>query len=433
MTLPDSEQTEAVATAEVTPPQPGKVVTLPSSVPARPDAKLDCQVFDNFGKIETLRQEWDQAVLKWNGPIYMTFDWLQTWWEFYGGNRSLRLFIFRENSKIAGLVPIYLDRIGMPLFKLNVARLVGASIPPKIFDPPVDPSISENIWREILQRLFDREACDVLTVGPLADDAAAGHGLKDAGEKNSRLSLSIEQREVQTVYQIPATYDEYFNSLDSKEKKTRRKKLRDLEDAFAIRSEVIREPAAVEKEFEDFVGQHTTQWQSEGRPGHFHAWPRALEYNRELVKRQARLGRVRFFKLMADDQVAANQYTFAFGHRLFAELPARNSGAEWNRYSLGCSSQVKLIQAAIGEGFKRMDSGLGHYEYKILTGGKESPALIYQVKSGSALSAARVALYRKWSALLRLVLQKAWYRRIMPKLPKRFRGGQSELLMRLDL
>jgi hypothetical protein len=54
-------------------------------------------------------------------------------------------------------------------------------------------------------------------------------------------------------------------------------------------------------------------------------------------------------RLMLGDQVIANQYNYAFGRSLFAELPARVVGAEWDRLSLGCSSQLKLLEAAVVE------------------------------------------------------------------------------------
>src|SRR4030095_7359897 len=116
---------------------------------------------------------------------------------------------------------------------------------------------------------------------------------------------------------------------------------------------------------EAFVTQHTEQWQSEGRPGAFHAWPHGLEFNRALVASPTGRERVRFIRLLAGDQVVANQYTFGFGKTLYCELPARIVGASWERFSLGCTSQIRLIDAAIEEGFQTLDSGLGHYEYKV--------------------------------------------------------------------
>lgn len=396
--------------------------------------ELNCQVERSYEALDVLRHEWDQAVIDLEGPIYMSYDWTRLWWQFYGNGRQLRVFIFRASGRIVGIIPLYLDSIGLSPLSLRLARLVGACVPPKVFDPPIAEEWAEQIWHEVIRQLFGHDQCDLLSLGPIASDYRPAAALREACRQQAALVSRCESRprDVRTLYHLPASYDEYLNSLDGKERKVRRKKLRDLEGAWPIRTEIVREAGAVEREFEMFAEQHAQQWQADGRPGHFHAWPDALEFNRALVKALGQLGRVRFYKLMAGEQVATNQYTYIFGRTLFAELPTRINGPEWERFSLGCTSQIKLIEAAIGDGVQRMESGLAHYEYKILTGGKESSVNMIHVVRKGALSRARVFCCRKLNGLLRLVLHKVWYRKIMPRLPAAFRGGQPRLLLRLD-
>src|SRR5260370_26534252 len=328
-------------------------------VPERPR----CRIETSFDGLDSLREQWDRAVLELGGTHYMSDDWSRLWWQFYGANKDLRLFIFYSGDEIVAIVPLYIDSIGLAPFGLKLARLVGANAPPRVFDPPVHKAYASQVWEAIVTHLFARQRCDLLSFGPFSEHYQPAFSLQQVVEAHPELVRQpvTVQRGVRTVFPLPSTYEEYFNSLDSKERKIRRKRLRELENARPVRTEVVRNSGSVEKEFEEFVRQHTSQWAGEGRPGHFHAWPNALEFHRALVGAQGRLGRLRFIKLMAGDQVAANQYTFAFGKTLYAELPARLSGRQWERFSLGCTSQIKLIEAAINEGFKAMESGMGHY------------------------------------------------------------------------
>jgi CelD/BcsL family acetyltransferase involved in cellulose biosynthesis len=195
---------------------------------------------------------------------------------------------------------------------------------------------------------------------------------------------------------------------------------------------VVEAPGAVAQEFERFAAQHTAQWVSEGRPGHFHAWPNALAYNRELVKAHGRLGRVRFVRLLLGDQVIANQYTFAFGRNLFAELPSRAIGPEWERLSLGCSSQVKLLDYAITSGFQSMRSGLGHYDYKVLLGGKEHRALMVRIESKGHASRLKSRVYSGARNVLHFACNKVWYQRLSARLPRIFRSSKAKIALRYD-
>jgi len=396
--------------------------------------RLDCRVEGSYEGLDALRAEWDQAVIDLEGPVYMSYDWTRLWWQFYGKGRRLRVFIFKVGEHIVGIVPVYIDFIGLPSFGLRLARLVGASIPPKVFDPPIAEEWATKIWTEVIRQLTGRDQCDLLCFGPVSSNYKVVESLQDACRQQGGLVACCQmlQRDVRTVYHLPRTYDEYFNALDGKERKVRRKKLRELEGVWPIRTEIVRDADAILAEFEAFAEQHTRQWQADGRPGHFHAWPNALDYNRALVKTLGHLDRVRFYKVMAGQNVATNQYTYAFGKTLFAELPARLCGPEWERFSLGCTSQIKLIEAAIRDGIERIDSGLGHYEYKILSGGKESPANVIYVLRKGMLSYSRVCTFRRLGGLMRLLLHKVWYRNIMPRLPGGRRTGRSRFLLRLD-
>ena len=55
---------------------------------------LICRVFNSFAELDHLRPAWDQACLRAGGSVYMTYDWVRVWWEFYGRGAELRLFVF---------------------------------------------------------------------------------------------------------------------------------------------------------------------------------------------------------------------------------------------------------------------------------------------------------------------------------------------------
>lgn len=402
---------------------------------APPPGPLSCTIAKSFAAVQDKQEEWDQVAEQLGASIYHAFDWARVWWEHYGEGSRLRLFLFESAGRLVAIVPLYLTDLGVGPLRLRVARLVGANLPPKVFEPPVPAARSTEIWRAVLQQLFDQDACDLLSFGPFSDHYAAAEGLREAASQDSARCGATElvARDVHTVYFLPPTFEDYVNSLEGKERKTRRRKIKDLQELGPLNTDVVQDPAEVEGEFEKFARQHTEHWQSEGRPGHFHAWPRGLDYNRALVRAMAKHGRTRFFRLHVGDQVVASQYAFAFGKTVYAELPWRATGADWDRLGIGGSSQIKLIEECIGAGFTRLESGLGHYEYKIQTGGKEFGVKLIRVVRKAALSRVRVALHRQVARGLQVLLHKIWYRRIMPRLPARWRSaGQAAVQIRYD-
>jgi|GEM_PF-342685 CelD/BcsL family acetyltransferase involved in cellulose biosynthesis len=395
---------------------------------------LEFIVADAFEKVEMEPAEWDRAVERLGGAVYMTWDWLRTWWEFYGNGCRLRLMIFLKDGEIVGLLPLYLQRLGLRPLQLTIARLVGANIPPKVFDPPLHAECSAECMHLALERLH-RDGCGLLSLGPVSDEFADAHAnLESTWQACLRWDVRKVSAGVYTWFALPDIFEAYLSSLGKNEQKNRRKyELRMMRKEYEVRVQVLgRNGEALNEAFEEFACLHTAQWRAEGLPGHFGAWPRGLEYNRALIQAQARHGRARLLRILANGRTVCAQYAFAWSDRWFWELPAREVSPEWDRFSLGPTGIVVMIQEAIREGRKRIEGGLGHYPYKLRLGALERPVWIYRFSCRSPQE--RI---RRWSARsVRLLLQwgyhKLWYRRIQPRLPERWKRPQWSLWLRHD-
>jgi CelD/BcsL family acetyltransferase involved in cellulose biosynthesis len=398
------------------------------------DAPLSFEVFQDFTGLDRLRTAWDEAVRRAGGSIYMTYDWVRVWWEFYGGAAELRLFIFSAGERVVAIVPIYVDTLGWGPLRFRVARLVGANIPPKVFGPAVPASCATEVFAKVLGHLFVQEKCDVLSFGPLSELDAATQGLRTACDERADLlaPLTVPQG-VHSTYYLPADMEEYYAGLRKSERKNRRKlELRMLKKEYDTRVEVVNDPALVPEVFDHFAEQHRQQWRAEGRTGHFGAWPRALDFHRALVRAQAERGRVRFIRILADEHVIASEYVFAFEDRFYAELTSRDVDPNWDRFSLGPTSTVAILAQGISEGVQRVESGLGHYDYKVRLGATEHGALTFRIVASSFVSRARFALFSYARSCVSLAYHKLWYRRIAPRLPPFFWRPQWRLWLRID-
>ena len=111
-----------------------------------PSGSVQFVVVDSFEAAGMDAAEWNRAVERLGRPVYMTWHWLRIWWQFYGQRDSLRIFVFREGGDIVGLLPFYVSQLGLSPLSVQVARLVGANIPPKVFDPPWPEGTDAPVW-----------------------------------------------------------------------------------------------------------------------------------------------------------------------------------------------------------------------------------------------------------------------------------------------
>jgi hypothetical protein len=373
--------------------------------------------------------------LETGGAVYMTFDWLQVWWTFYGGSSLLRLFVFTTGDRPTAVLPVYIDSLGAGPFRVRIARLVGANVPPKVFDLPVSASDAPFVFSRVFEQLLVTDRCDLVSVGPVSDAQEATKALEHSCRDGSRVIGQWTTSEgIHSVFHLPPDIDQYFSSLSKNERKHRRKyELRTLAKEYETRVEIVRDASQTAGEFERFAEQHRTQWAAEGRTGHFGAWPLGLEFNRALVAALSPLGRLRFIRIVANGAMIANQYVFVLGDRYFWELPSRVVDANWDRFSLGPSAIVTMLGQAIGEGMTRVEGGLAHYDYKVRLGATEYPTKTFRIIAQGKAPRLRVAALLLVRDAMSVCYHKLWYRRIVPRLPASWWRPQWRWWLRLDV
>jgi CelD/BcsL family acetyltransferase involved in cellulose biosynthesis len=419
----------------------GQPDTMPSTAQDRPTVAdavvpppLEARVENSFVGLEPLRAAWDQAAADLGGSVYLSFDWSRTWWEFYGTHKELRIFLFYAGGKLVSAVPLYIDRLGLKPLQFAVARLLGANIPPKSFNPPVHPDWAEAIFEVILTQLLDRDRCDLISLGPACESCGFLKRFESAARRRNPLCarVTLAREGVHTVFHLPGTLDEFFDGMEKDERKKRKYEMRLLTKEPSITRDVVAAPDQVEAEFERFAALHASQWRDKGKLGHFGSWPRGRQYNLALVQALAKLGRVRFVRILAGGEVISSQFAFVFGDFWYWELPARVMDRKWNRFSLGTTGFFGLAEEAIKEGKAHIEGGIAHYDYKRKLGGAEYGLEVLRVVANRFGSQVRTRLYSWLRRCFEIAYYKIWYARISPRLPAPLRKPIWSFWLRLD-
>ena len=211
---------------------------------------------------------------------------------------------------------------------------------------------------------------------------------------------------------LPNSYDDYIRSLSSNQRSNIGKAVRRFEKEYALSLESCEDVNQLENEFWLFKQMHDRQWNEQGKRGHFGSWPLAAEFNVALVRCLGKLGRVRLFRIMADDQVVARMYAFVFGDCSHWILAARETGEVSDRLSLGSLTTVKVIEKEISQGVRRVDAGLGHYEYKLRYRGQECAVHSLLIVRNHPISWCRTRVYVLASKMLDKMYHDLIYRRL---------------------
>jgi CelD/BcsL family acetyltransferase involved in cellulose biosynthesis len=397
-------------------------------------AQISLTVEHCFAALESGREQWDQFCLSTGASIYQSFDWCREWWGCYGERKKLYVFFVKKDGELIGLLPMYVETVRFGPLRLRLGRLVGANNPPRLFDPPLQPATAAEACEAVFNHLLIQAGCDVISFGPLSQTYRALPALQQFSLASGRgLAEVVEVPfDRHTDFFLPATLEAYMGTIARNESKNYNVTLRRLKRAHQTDIDVLSDAQSVEAEFGRFREMHTAQWQAEGRPGHFNAWPKAEAFHQALVRSQAQAGRLRLLRVKADQEVIAYQYIFSFGDCYYWQLPARKVDPALEHFSVGRIGMITMVDAAIKEGITRIEGGLGHYEYKLRLGAREQQARTFRLYSRRPASRIRAVLFSGAVWLMLNLYHKLWYRRIQPRLPRFFQRPLWDLWVRMN-
>jgi CelD/BcsL family acetyltransferase involved in cellulose biosynthesis len=384
-------------------------VTVTVLQATRPAAALE--TIGSFEEAATIAPEWDALVERLDGSLYMTFDWCRVWWRHYGRGRELRLMAVRDGDELAGVLPLFVERLGLRFGRARVAKVVGSDHTNAMVDPPVEPRLAAAAWTSALEQLVERDRCDLVHVGPISGQSAQLDALRGLpGLMRDRVTGS------HTVFELPDGFDAYLRSLSKNQRSNYRRNVNKLGKAFDFQVDVVPDGPELEREFEAFVEMHQAQWRAAGNLGHFGDWPRSLDYNRDLVRTLAQDGRVRLIRLLADGRVVSYYFCFESNGTYYWRLPARLTGEEWDRFALGRVGLLKMLEVAGAEGATAIEAGTGRYEYKEKLNARSLPVHSVTLRGSGLAARCRARLALAAGDLLNLAYYRLWFARVAPRL-----------------
>lgn len=383
------------------------------------DKQLSVRVLHSFAEAESLRVAWNDLVTRSGVDIYQTFEWCSTWWKYYGEERKLHLLLGFSGEELVALIPAFIETLWLGPVWIRAAKLIGSDFSLSLCNLPAIPSMLPAMIDHGIEYFVGKNRCDILLIGPLSGLSAEIEAIITAGHKRADLIGQTQSlgTSCNTYFSLPGTFSEYLKTLDKKQRSNFKRMTEQSAKTHRVTFDTVNTAERMTAEFKDFCRQHEDQWRLEGKLGHFGDWPHAYDFNRDLINTLSAQGMVRFYRILADDQVISSQYCFILGRSVYWRLPARIRSAEWDRCSLGTMGLVRMIELSISQGAQTIEAGRGHYGYKVLHGAREWPLRTVQYIGRGSFVSTRVRLFRAFAALLNLLYYKIFFVRIGPRLP----------------
>ena len=286
--------------------------------------------------------------------IYLTPQWQQVWWDYYGLDRELAGFYIDESGLLMAVAS--LSKQG------DEVTFTGG---PETFDYNdflVRPGFESTFFPTLLKELRS-DGVQTVTLCSLQEDSPTLKYLPDVAETHGFVVNVIEE-DVSPGLSLPETWEAYLAQLSKKDRHELRRKFRRLEALDNWKWYYLESAVDIENGFDNFLrlmrmsAPEKEEYMTDERERFF----------RSMASKMALLGLVKLFFLEINGVSVAASLCFDYGlSRLLY-----NSGydPEMSFYSVGLLMNAICLKDAIEQGEVYFDFLRGSEPYKYHLGGE---------------------------------------------------------------
>ena len=187
----------------------------------------------SIAEFESLRHIWDELLTKCaDRNIYLTWEWLFTWFKHYGKDKELSLELIEDETKIIGIIPLMSARYKFGPIGFNILENMGSTFPD--YGGAILTERKEEAIATFLAYLHDKrmDGNTALVMSQIPKDSQFYYLLWEQST-SFRDSLVLYDKVITTCpyLPLPMTTDEYLRSLHRKRRGNLRRALQSLQQS----------------------------------------------------------------------------------------------------------------------------------------------------------------------------------------------------------
>jgi CelD/BcsL family acetyltransferase involved in cellulose biosynthesis len=332
---------------------------------------MKIELYTDASGFSALAEEWNPLLKQSISDIvFLTWEWQKTWWT-HLGEGNLTLITVRDNQDtLIGIAPLF---AAPDEEERETLAFIGCVDVTDYLDFIIARGHEEAVYAALLDVLsgedgirWDRaDLCNIPAASPTRRLLPA---LAEARGYRARVAV----QDICPVISLPATWEEYLNSLSKKQRHEIRRKIRKANREAQVEWYIVQDPVRLPDEIEDFIELHR---QSAKEKDAFME-PRMQEFFRVLAQLLHQRGWLQLAFIKANGEKAASMLNFNYGDA----IQVYNSGYDPQRYadlSPGIVLLSYCIEHAIQQGRKHFDFLRGEEEYKFRFGAQDTK--VYQL------------------------------------------------------
>jgi CelD/BcsL family acetyltransferase involved in cellulose biosynthesis len=330
----------------------------------RAERGLQLEVVDNIEDFAGLRDEWNGLLARSDADtLFLTWEWLYTWWRHLRGNLRLHLVLLRQGEELVAAAPLAVrpGRLGGLLGRGSLEFLATGIVGSDYLDVIVRRGREAEALRLLAEHVAAlRQGIDLRQL----DVAGSAAGRLVAALRGRSWRTTSTAGEVCPYLSLAGhSWDSLLGSLGPEHRYNIKRRLRQLRERADVHFERVDSEERRAVALKILLDLHLKRWAERGGSDAFDS-EGVMAFHEELSRLALAQGWLRLYVLWLDGEPAAALYGFRYG----GSFSYYQCGFDprFSRWSVGLVTLALAVRQALDEEVSEFDLLHGNESYKSL-------------------------------------------------------------------
>ncbi len=303
-----------------------------------------------------LEKEW-KALLPQTAAdnIFLTWEWISTWWRVFGRDKSLHILTFRRGTELVGIAPLYIRKIryyGILPLKALMFLGTGEKVRSEYQDIIIKYGYEDEVVDAFTSLLTSTIDWDIAI---LKDCRGPSPLVASWQTPDSRLQQVRATWSAENCYAVKLTtsYADYLQSLPKQLRKNINNRRRRLDNKYSVEYQILQHREQLDEWMAALKILHQKRMKQKDRAGKF-TDPNYDKFHSAISEQFFQQGWLRLSGLYINAQPAAIRYGFSYGKKVYGYQTGFDPA-----FARDGVMQV-LVSRSIEEGY---DSGIAEIDF----------------------------------------------------------------------
>ena len=326
-------------------------------------SNLNIQIIEDPAAFAAMRDEWTELLRSSSSDcIFLTWEWLHTWWKHFGRNRRLFIVTVRSGSELIAIAPLTSRRTWVGPLVLPVLEFAGTGT---IGSDYLDIIVRRNRESESLNGLakFLAGLSMSLRLPRINKESALATYLSKALKTRGYDCTQVPTEVCPFIGLSGLSFEDFLGTIGPSHRYNFKRRLRNLGRDYEVRIDYPSTDAERRDALRNVISLHLRRWTPRGGSDAFEG-AGLIAFHDEFSALASERGWLRLMVISLDGQPAAAFYGFRYGHKFC--FYQSGFDPDYARSSVGLVMVGMTIRDAIAEGATEYDMLHGDESYKFL-------------------------------------------------------------------